>query len=110
MIQETLEGFEEYAPAFGGIVGLQERATMNLIKSFVEGKTLTPEATYICKSMLSIARNIDAQNSRGREISRNMTSLLTWFQELKAMYTEQPQLDDELAGFLRAAKAGTEDK
>lgn len=35
MIQETLEGFEEYAPAFGGIVGLQERATMNLIKSFV---------------------------------------------------------------------------
>ena len=39
-----------------------------------------------------------------------MTSLLTWFQELKAMYPEQPQLDDELAGFLRAAKAGTEDK
>lgn len=105
MNQGMLEGFEEYTHPYG-ISGLQEQATMNLIKSFVDGKTLTPEATYICKSMLSIARNIDIQNSKGREISRNMTSLLTWFQELKAMYPEQPQLDPTLTDFISDAKAG----
>lgn len=105
MNQGTLEGFEEYTHPYG-ISGLQEQATMNLIKSFVDGKALTPEATYICKSMLSIARNIDIQNSKGREISRNMTSLLTWFQELKAMYPEQPQLDPTLTDFISDAKAG----
>ena len=55
--------------------------------------------------MLFIARNIDSQNSKGREISRNMTSLLTWFQELKAMYPEQPQLDPTLTSFIADAKA-----
>lgn len=105
MNQGILEGFEEYEHQYG-TAGLQEAATMNLIKSFVDGKTLTPEATYICKSMLSIARNIDIQNSKGREISRNMTSLLTWFQELKAMYPERPQLDPTLADFIADAKAG----
>ena len=68
--------------------------------------TAIRDATYICKSMLSIARNIDIQNSKGREISRNMTSLLTWFQELKAMYPEQPQLDPTLTDFISDAKAG----
>ena len=38
--------------------------------------------------------------------SRNMTSLLTWFQELKAMYPEQPQLDQTLTDFISDAKAG----
>ena len=74
--------------------------------SGMDGKTLTPEATYICKSMLSIARNIDLQNNKGREISRNMTSLLTWFQELKSMYPDQPQLDPTLTDFISDAKAG----
>ena len=36
--------------------------------------------------MLSIARNIDVQNARGREISRNMTSLLGYIQQLEGMY------------------------
>ena len=89
MNQGILEGFEEYEHHYG-TAGLQEAATMNLIKSFVDGKTLTP----------------DIQNSKGREISRNMTSLLTWFQELKAMYPEQPQLDPTLADFIADAKAG----
>ncbi len=104
MNQGILEGFEEYSTLrHRRIAGA---ATLNLIKSFVDGKTLTPEATYICKSMLSIARNIDIQNSKGREISRNMTSLLTWFQELKSMYPEQPQLDPTLTDFIADAKAG----
>ena len=105
MNQGILEGFEEDTHPYG-IIGPQEQATLNLIKSFMDGKTLTPEATYICKSMLSIARNIDLQNNKGREISRNMTSLLTWFQELKSMYPDQPQLDPTLADFIADAKAG----
>ncbi len=106
MNQGILEGFEEYDASTTASSALQEQATLNLIKSFMDGKTLTPEATYICKSMLSIARNIDIQNNKGREISRNMTSLLTWFQELKSMYPDQPQLDPTLADFIADAKAG----
>lgn len=55
--------------------------------------------------MLSIARNIDMQNQRGREISRNMASLLTWFQELKELYPEAPQLDEDVQSFLTEARA-----
>lgn len=101
-MQGILDGFEEYDML---TAGLQEKATRELIGHFVQGKTLTPEATYICKTMLSIARNIDMQNQRGREISRNMASLLTWFQELKELYPEAPQLDEDVQSFLTEARA-----
>ena len=100
--QGVLNGFEEYS---GYGAGLQEKATKELIAHFVGDRDLNAEGRYICKSMLSIARNIDAQNERGREISRNMTTLLTWFQELKELYPEAPQLDSDVADFVAEAKA-----
>ena len=53
-MQMTLEGFEDY---YGPNDGLQERATKELIDSFMEGRTLNPSARYICKTMINIARN-----------------------------------------------------
>lgn len=101
-MQGMLEGFEEFDAA---MTGMQEKTTKELIAHFIQDKKLTPEATYICKSMLSIARNIDMQNQKGREISRNMTSLLTWFQELKQLYPDEPQMDEDVQSFLAEARA-----
>ena len=59
-------------------------------------------AEFIYSSMLSIARNIDVQNARGREISRNMTSLLGYIQQLESMY-ESADDDPEIAELLSEA-------
>ena len=68
-----MTGFEGLENA-GLIEGPQEKATREFM------------ADFIYSSMLSIARNIDVQNARGREISRNMTSLLGYIQQLEGMY------------------------
>lgn len=70
-----MTGFEGLENA-GLIEGPQEKATREFIKEYRDGKAENPMADFIYSSMLSIARNIDVQNARGREISRNMTSLL----------------------------------
>ena len=69
-----MTGFEGLENA-GLIEGPQEKATREFIKEYRDGKAENPMADFIYSSMLSIARNIDVQNARGREISRNMTSL-----------------------------------
>ena len=66
-----LDGLED-----AGIVkGPQEKATEKFINRFREGKADNAMADFLYSSMLSIARNIDAQNNRGREISRNICDL-----------------------------------
>ena len=52
--------------------------------------------------MLSIARNIDAQNNRGREISRNMTSLLGYIQQLESLYPAEAHSDGKLEELMAA--------
>ena len=60
-------------------------------------------ADFLYSSMLSIARNIDAQNNRGREISRNMTSLLGYIQQLETIYRPHlPTTDDRLEELMAA--------
>lgn len=80
-----MTGFEGLENA-GLIEGPQEKATREFIKEYRDGKAENPMADFIYSSMLSIARNIDVQNTRGREISRNMTSLLGYIQQLEGMY------------------------
>ena len=101
-MQMTLEGFEDY---YGPNDGLQERATKELIDSFMEGRTLNPSARYICKTMINIARNFDALNAKGRDTSRVMAQLLAWFQELETKFPAQKEIDPALAGLLQEAKA-----
>lgn len=101
-MQMTLEGFEDY---YGPNDGLQERATKELIDSFVEGRTLTPSARYICKTMINIARNFDALNAKGRDTSRVMAQLLAWYQELETKFPTQEEIDPAVAGLLQEAKA-----
>ena len=101
-MQMTLEGFEDY---YGPNDGLQERATKELIDSFMEGRTLNPSARYICKTMINIARNFDALNAKGRDTSRVMAQLLAWYQELETKFPSQKEIDPALAGLLQEAKA-----
>jgi len=101
-MQMTLEGFEDY---YGPNDGLQERATKELIDSFMEGRTLNPSARYICKTMINIARNFDALNAKGRDTSRVMAQLLAWYQELETKFPAQKEIDPALTGLLQEAKA-----
>lgn len=101
-MQMTLEGFDDY---YGPNEGLQERATKELIDSFVEGRPLTPSARYVCKTMINISRNFDALNAKGRDTSRVMAQLLAWYQELETKFPEQKEIDPALAGLLQEAKA-----
>lgn len=101
-MQMTLEGFDDY---YGPNEGLQERATKELIDSFVEGRSLTPSARYVCKTMINISRNFDALNAKGRDTSRVMAQLLAWYQELETKFPEQKEIDPALAGLLQEAKA-----
>ena len=67
-MQMTLDGFNDY---YGPNEGLQERATKELIESFVGDRQLDPNAKYVCKTMINIARNFDALNVKGRDTSRH---------------------------------------
>lgn len=98
----TLEGFDDY---YGPTEGLQEKATKELIDSFVEGRTLNPSARYICKTMINIARNFDALNAKGRDTSRVMAQLLAWYQELETKFPAPKEIDPALADLLQEAKA-----
>lgn len=96
-----LDGLED-----AGIVkGSQEKATEKFINRFREGKADNAMADFLYSSMLSIARNIDAQNNRGREISRNMTSLLGYIQQLETIYPSTPSRTDDRLEELMAAMA-----
>lgn len=101
-MQMTLEGFDDY---YGPTEGLQEKATKELIDSFVEGRTLDPSARYICKTMINIARNFDALNAKGRDTSRVMAQLLAWYQELETKFPAEKEIDPALANLLQEAKA-----
>lgn len=94
----VLQGLEDA----GLVKGPQEKATEEFIKAYREGRDDNPMAEFIYSSMLSIARNIDVQNARGREISRNMTSLLGYIQQLESMY-ESADDDPEIAELLSEA-------
>lgn len=93
---DTLPGLD-----MAGIVhGPQEQATQKFIDAYRQGKPDNPMADFIYSSMLSLARNIDVQNAKGREISRNMTSLLGYIQQLDAIYPTETA-DDGLDDLMR---------
>lgn len=101
-MQMTLPGFDDY---YTPTEGLQEKATKELIASFMDGRTLTSETMFICKTMMNIARNFDALNTKGRDTSRVMAQLLNWYQELANNSSATSELAPEIAALLDEAKA-----
>ncbi|WEV67962.1 hypothetical protein OZX72_02985 [Bifidobacterium sp. ESL0769] len=97
----TLQGLEDA----GRITGRLEKATQEFIDEFKDGRDESPMADFIYASMLTLAQNVDVQNMKGREISRNMTSLLGYIEQLKELYGDSDDGDDELASLVEDSKA-----
>lgn len=82
--------------------GPQEKQTRKTIAAIVDGHPGDdPIRDALCVSLLSLARSIDAQNLKGREISRNMNVYLTALEQLRDLYpddTDKPD-DDVIAAW-----------
>ena len=79
--------FEGMNEDTGRDIGPMERT----INGFVQGYQgeVDPYRQVIMAGMKSLARNIDSQTKRGREISRNMGALLDCVRELR-QWTRRP--------------------
>ncbi|OZG62682.1 hypothetical protein BLEM_0599 [Bifidobacterium lemurum] len=91
----------------GRVVGYQERAIDEFTAKFRdEHDELDGYSKLLLSSLKSIAQNIDVQNRKGREISRNVASMLDLIRQLhewdaKAA-TETGELPDETKRLLEA--------
>lgn len=79
----------------GRDIGPMERT----INGFINGYQgdVDPYRQVIMAGMKSLARNIDSQTKRGREISRNMGALLDCVRDLRQMDAETMTPDDDKA-------------
>jgi hypothetical protein len=100
-MQDMLPGLQE----FESTDRFQEKATIELIESITQDRGLTGYAKVICKSMISLARNIDSQNQVGRETSRNMAEYRAYLDELRGIYPETPNVDESLGSLLAESSA-----
>lgn len=91
--------------AIDGIAGPQEKQTRETIKAITASHPEPdPIRDAICVSLVSLARSIDRQNEKGREISRNMNVYLAALDRLQGLYPEDTgRPDDDII----AAWAGT---
>lgn len=88
----VFEGMDEDT---GRDLGPMERT----VRRFVAGYCgeVDPYRQVVMAGMESLARNIDSQTKRGREISRNMSALLDCVRELRQMDAETMTPDDDEA-------------
>lgn len=89
----------------GRAIGPQEHVTISLVESYEKAHPLDVILHALCQSMMSLARNIDIQNEKGKEISRNMTVYLDGLQKIDERYPKTQDDDGELHDFLTAFKA-----
>lgn len=92
-MQLELPGLDEY---YKPDEGLQERATKELIASYLDHGQPNPRVMYICKTMINISRNFDALNLKGRDTSRVMAQLLSWYQALEEQTASYQDMSDGL--------------
>nr|DAH75585.1 MAG TPA: hypothetical protein [Caudoviricetes sp.] len=80
----------------GRDIGPMEATVRGFTSSF-DRESVDRYRRVIMAGMESLARNIDSQTSRGREISRNMTALLDCVRELRQMDMETGGGEDDKA-------------
>lgn len=86
------EGMDEDT---GRDIGPMEKTVRGFTRGY-KGE-LDPYRQVIMAGMESLARNIDSQTKRGREISRNMSALLDCVKELRQMDAESMTPEDDEA-------------
>lgn len=89
----VLEGLEDA----GREIGYQEKAIKDFVEAFLKShKNIDGYASLLLSSLVSIAQNIDMQNKRGREISRNVASMLDLIRQLHDWDAQAQESGDEL--------------
>ena len=78
-------------------IGEQERATHMLIAHLKEEhQEPNPIFDALSAAMISLAKNIDSQNSKGREISRNMGQYLDALWKIRDLYPVKVEADKDV--------------
>lgn len=78
-------------------IGAQEQATHELIaKLKEEHPEPNPIFDALSAAMISLAKNIDSQNDKGREISRNMGQYLDALWKIRDLYPVKVEADKDV--------------
>lgn len=89
----TFDGLEDA----GREIGYQETKIRQFVDRYREShEKLDDYADLLLGSLISISQNIDQQNKRGREISRNMASMLDLVRQLHEWDANAAQQSTEL--------------
>ena len=93
-MQNTFDVFDEDT---GRAIGPMEQTARGIIADFrANHADDNPIQAGLLQALLSLAQNIDRQNSKGREISRNMAQWLATLEKLAELYPEEPKADEDV--------------
>lgn len=93
-MQTTFDVFDDDT---GRPIGAMERTARTIIDDYREKHPDdNPIQAGLLQALLSLAQNIDRQNNKGREISRNMAQWLATLDKLSDLYPEVQQADDDV--------------
>lgn len=93
MAQLLLDGMDDIT---GRPVGSMEQSTIEFAKEYRTKHETCDAATLLTlQSMIVLARNIDTLVAKGREISRNMSTLLDYIKQLQEQDAAVKQADSK---------------
>ena len=93
-MQTTFDVFDDDT---GRPIGAMERTARTIIDDYREKHPDdNPIQAGLLQALLSLAQNIDRQNDKGREISRNMAQWLATLEKLADLYPEEPKADEDV--------------
>lgn len=93
-MQDTLDGLGYDT---GREIGPMEATALKIIAAYRE-QWAEPDAIQdgLLQALRTLAQNIDRQNEKGREISRNMAQWLATLEKLAELYPEEPKADEDV--------------
>ncbi len=89
--------FDAFDMDTGRDIGAMEHTARGIIDDYREKhQDENPIQAGLLQALLSLAQNIDRQNEKGREISRNMAQWLATLDKLAELYPEEPKADEDV--------------
>ncbi|ATU19810.1 hypothetical protein [Bifidobacterium choerinum] len=106
-MQDTLDGLGYDT---GREIGPMEATALKIIAAYRE-QWAEPDAIQdgLLQALRTLAQNIDRQNERGREISRNMAQWLATLERLAALHPSEAAIDDDVAAVWSGTGIGDDD-
>lgn len=94
IVMPLFDGFDDDT---GRDIGPLETTTKRIVAALEESHPEPdPIRDGLCQAMLSLARNIDVQNGKGREISRNMGQYIDALWKIRDMYPVEVKADEDV--------------